>query len=84
MSRGYAEGPATEEREAVIEELKRSRKRPPRVEQRLAVYGATEAQPDRHFIGWRDEVDPTQLFDDGKAWGLSVVKRRAESVPPGA
>ncbi len=80
MSRGYAEGPATEEREAVIEELKRGRKRPPRVEQRLAVYGATEARPERHFIGWRDEVDPTQLFDDGKAWGLSVVKRPAGSA----
>jgi hypothetical protein len=78
MSRGYAEGPATEERQAAIEQQERQR---PRVEQRLAVYGSTEAKPERHFIGWRDEIDPAALFDTGEAWGLSVVKRPAENAP---
>jgi hypothetical protein len=43
-------------------------------EARLAVYGSTEDEPERHFIGWRDEVDPDELFDSGQAWGLTVVR----------
>ena len=43
-------------------------------ELRLAVYGSTEDEPDRHFIGWRDEVDPDELFAAGRAWGLNVVR----------
>ena len=73
MSKGYAEGPATEERLAALEQRER---RPP-TPQRLAVYGSTDAQPERHFLGWRDEVDPDELFTSGSAWGLSVMKRPA-------
>ena len=32
---------------------------------------------EKHFIGWRDDVDPDELFTSGKAWGLSVVRRPA-------
>jgi hypothetical protein len=71
VGKGYAEGPATEERLAALEQPDA---RPP-APHRLAIYGSTEAEPRRHFIGWRDEVDPDELFASGRAWGLSVVKR---------
>jgi hypothetical protein len=67
------EGPASEEREAELERLER-REPPPR-EQRPAVYGSTDADPSKHFIGWLGEVDPDELFDSGEAWGLSVIHR---------
>ena len=76
MPRGYLEGPASEEREAALERGDHiERERP--VERR-AVFGATEAEPERHFIGWLDDVDPDALFESGRAWGLSVVLRRVE------
>jgi len=75
MARGYAEGPASEER---FEALERGDSlvgtRPP---QRAALYGATPDDPEQHFIGWADELDPDALFDAGKAWGLKVVRRSA-------
>jgi hypothetical protein len=75
MGKGYAEGPAAEEAERRIEELERAG--PEEVaDDRLAVYGATEDEPGRHFLGWRDEVDPEALFASGAAWGLTVVRRR--------
>jgi hypothetical protein len=73
MSKGYAEGPAADEAERRREELERGTEEPER-EQRLAVYGSTENEPERHFIGWRDEVDPDELFASGEAWGLTVVR----------
>ena len=42
---------------------------------RGAVYGSTEEKPERHFIGWADEVDVDELFASGRAWGLQVVRR---------
>jgi hypothetical protein len=42
---------------------------------RGAVYGSTEDEPARHFIGWADEVDVDGLFASGQAWGLQVVHR---------
>ena len=57
MAKGYAEGPAAEEAERRREELERGVDEPKR-EQRLAVYGSTPDRPERHFIGWQDEVDP--------------------------
>jgi hypothetical protein len=73
MAKGYAEGPAAEEAERRLEELERGPQGPgPQL--RLAVYGSTEAEPERHFIGWRDEVDPDELFASGEAWGLKVVR----------
>jgi hypothetical protein len=74
MARGYVEGPASEERLDAFERgdhLEQER----RVERR-GVYGSTEDDPERHFIGWLGEVDPDELFASGKAWGLSVMLRR--------
>ena len=51
--------------------------RPRRPRERLAVFGSTADDPEKHFIGWRDDVDPDELFTSGKAWGLSVVRRPA-------
>jgi hypothetical protein len=73
MAKGYAEGPAAEEAERRREELERGETHRRRAE-RLAVYGSTADQPERHFLGWRDEVDPDELFDSGRAWGLTVVR----------
>ena len=73
MPKGYAEGPAAEEAERRREELERGGVEPAR-EERLAVYGATEDEPERHFLGWRDDVDPDELFASGEAWGLTVVR----------
>jgi hypothetical protein len=75
MAKGYAEGPAAEEAERRREEFARG-PHGPEPEARLAVYGATEAEPERHFLGWRDDVDPDQLFDSGEAWGLTVARVR--------
>ena len=73
MPKGYAEGPAAEEAERRREELERGGPEPAR-EERPAVYGSTEDEPDRHFLGWRDDVDPDELFASGEAWGLTVVR----------
>jgi hypothetical protein len=76
MSKGYAEGPAAEERLAELERAQRA-DASGEWQERPAVYGATPENPERHFIGWLGEVDPDRLFASGAAWGLSVVRRRA-------
>jgi hypothetical protein len=75
VGKGYAEGPAAEERFADLERAERGeiREEPP---ERAAVYGSTDEDPERHFLGWLDEVDPEDLFATGQAWGLTVVRRR--------
>ena len=73
MAKGYAEGPAAEEAERRLEELERGGEHAA-PELRLAVYGSTADEPERHFLGWRDEVDPDALFDSGDAWGLTLVR----------
>jgi hypothetical protein len=73
MPRGYMEGPAAEEAERRLEEMERTVV--DAVEERLAVFGSTEDDPEKHFLGWRDEVDPDELFAAGKAWGLTVARR---------
>jgi hypothetical protein len=73
VPKGYAEGPAAEEAERRREELERGGPQAEK-ELRLAVYGSTEDEPERHFLGWRDEVDPDDLFASGEAWGLTVVR----------
>jgi hypothetical protein len=74
MGKGYAEGPAAEERFA---ELERSEQgdAAPEPPTRQAVYGSTDDDATKHFLGWRDEIDPDALFESGKAWGLSIVRR---------
>jgi len=76
MPRGYMEGPASEEAERRLEELERG---PTEADaaQRLAVIGSTDDDPEPHFLGWRDELDPDELFESGRAWGLKVVRRPA-------
>ena len=75
MGKGYAEGPAVEEAQANVERLK---DRPPK-KMRKAVFGSTPRKHVRHFIGWADEVDQDELFDTGKAWGLSVSEIPADA-----
>ena len=72
MGKGYAEGSAVEERLAALERGDSDRVR---ARDRKAVYGSTAERPERHFIGWLDDVDPEALFASGAAWGLSVVRR---------
>jgi hypothetical protein len=71
MGKGYAEGPALEERLAAAEQgpATTSRRRP-----RKAVFGSTQRKRERHFLGWLGEVDPDELFSRGEAWGLSVTE----------
>jgi hypothetical protein len=69
MGKGYAEGPALEERLAAAEQGPAQ----PRRRARKAVFGSTQKKRDRHFLGWLGEVDPDELFDSGQAWGLSVT-----------
>lgn len=69
------EGPAADEAERRLDELERGVEPVP--EERLAVFGSTADDPEKHFLGWRDDVDPDELFASGKAWGLSVVRRPA-------
>jgi hypothetical protein len=75
MGKGYAEGPALEERLAAAEQGPAQ----PRRRTRKAVFGSTQKKRDRHFLGWLGEVDPDQLFDSGEAWGLSVTEIAFES-----
>ena len=77
MPKGYAEGPAAEEREAALErgELEGPA---PQIEERRAVFGSTADGPEKHFIGWADEGDADKLFTSGKAWGISIVRRPAD------
>ena len=77
MPRGYAEGPAAEEAERRLEQLERAGADEQRTE-RLAVYGATDDDPTPHFLGWRDEVDPDELFESGRAWALKLVRQAVD------
>jgi hypothetical protein len=73
MGKGYAEGSAVEERLAAME---RGDDLHAQLEAgRAAVYGSTADEPERHFLGWADEVDADALFAAGEAWGLQVVRR---------
>ena len=75
MGKGYAEGPAAEERFADLERAERG-VADEAAPERAAVYGSTDADPERHFLGLIGEVDPDKLFAAGEAWGLTVVRRR--------
>lgn len=73
MPRGYMEGPVGEEREAALERGDHLPREP--VRDRLAVFGSTPEQPERHFIGWADEVDADEMFASGRAWAIQTVHR---------
>ena len=74
MGKGYAEGPAAEEAERRLEELAEGPQEAAPLE-RAAVYGSTADEPERHFLGWLDDVDPDELFASGAAYGITVVRR---------
>ena len=76
MAKGYAEGPAAEEAERRREELAAGVDDAPR-RTKLAVEGCTADEPERHFLGWADDLDPDELFSSGKAWGIRLVRRPA-------
>jgi hypothetical protein len=71
MGKGYAEGPAAEEAQRRLEEQERGAV-DVHDDEREAVFGATEGDPEPHFLGWLGDVDPDALFEAGEAWGLSV------------
>ena len=75
MGKGYAEGPAAEERYEALERGESTGLEPEAID-RPAVFGSTPDNEARHFIGWLDDVDPDALFSKGEAWGLTVVRRR--------
>ena len=75
MGKGYAEGSAVEERLAALERGDDSAASVG--SGRAAVYASTDDDPERHFVGWADEVDADALFASGRAWGIQVVRRRA-------
>jgi hypothetical protein len=75
MGKGYAEGPAAEERYEALERGEPTGLEPQEVD-RPAVFGSTPDNEEKHFIGWLDDVDPDELFARDEAWGLSVVLRR--------
>jgi hypothetical protein len=79
MGKGYAEGPAAEERFEALERGE-SLGGPGLAAERAAVFGSTPDRPEKHFIGFVGEVDPDELFAAGEAWGISIVRRSAE--PP--
>jgi hypothetical protein len=73
MGKGYAEGSAVEERLAAME---RGDDLHAQFDGgRAALYGSTDEEPERHFLGWADELDADGLFASGEAWGLQVVRR---------
>jgi hypothetical protein len=74
VPRGYEEGPVAEEAQARIDAIERGESLDavgPTAD-RAAVYGSTEDDSAPHFLGWADEVDADELFESGRAWGLSV------------
>ena len=76
MPRGYEEGPVAEEAERRRDELRRGVEPERREPERAAVFGCTADDAKPHFLGWLDDVDPDELFDSGRAWGLTVRRIR--------
>jgi hypothetical protein len=73
VGKGYAEGSAVEERLAALE--RGDSQQALLGAGRAAVYGCTDEEPERHFIGWADEVDADELFASGRAWGIQLLRR---------
>lgn len=80
MGKGYAEGPAAEEAQARLDALELGLDGVARAELRAAVFGSTEDEPERHFLGWADEVDADALFAAGEAWGITLVRVSPEAL----
>jgi hypothetical protein len=74
MPRGYEEGPVAEAAQARLDALERGETLdgPKASPARTAVFGSTDDDPESHFLGWADEVDADELFESGRAWGISL------------
>jgi hypothetical protein len=74
MPRGYEEGPVAEEAQRRQDAIERGERieagRSP--DTRAAVFGSTEEDSAARFLGWADEVDADELFESGRAWGISL------------
>ncbi|MEK6275462.1 MAG: hypothetical protein AABM30_09005 [Actinomycetota bacterium] len=88
MPRGYEEGPVAEAAQARVDALERGESPDMRKPSagRVAVYGSTEDDAEPHFLGWADEVDADELFESGRAWGISLrrlpVKSAGQATKP--
>ena len=80
MGKGYAEGPAAEEAQARLDALELGLDGAGQQALRAGVFGSTEDDPERHFLGWADEVDADGLFAAGRAWGITVVRVSPDAV----
>jgi hypothetical protein len=80
LGKGYAEGPAAEEAQARLDALELGLDGSARKELRAGVFGSTDDQPERHFLGWADEVDSDGLFASGEAWGITVARVSPDAV----
>jgi len=83
VPRGYEEGPVAEAAEARRDALERGESidAVSHSPERRAVYGSTEDEPEKHFLGWADELDPDDLFESGQAWGISLMRRVTTDQP---
>jgi hypothetical protein len=74
MPRGYEEGPVAEEAQARLDALERGERIGVQSApaQRVAVYGSTDEEAESHFLGWAEDVDADELFESGRAWGISL------------
>ena len=80
MGKGYAEGPAAEEAQARLDALELGLDGAGKKALRAGVFGSTDDDPERHFLGWADEVDADALFASGRAWGITVVRVSQDAV----
>jgi hypothetical protein len=80
LGKGYAEGPAADEAQARLDALELGLDGAARKQLRAGVFGSTDDQPERHFLGWADETDPDALFASGEAWGITVVRVSPDAV----
>jgi len=76
VGKGYAEGPAAEERFAALERGEGFDVGGV-AEDRLAVFGSTSEEPEKHFPGCADEVDADAPFAAGEAWAIPLVRKPA-------
>jgi hypothetical protein len=74
MPRGYEEGPVADEAQARLDAIERGERIEPKrsSDTRAAVFGSTEEDSAARFLGWADEVDADELFESGRAWGISL------------
>jgi hypothetical protein len=73
MPRGYEEGPVADAAQARLDAIERGEPlEARRANTRAAVFGSTEEDSPARFLGWADEVDAEELFESGRAWGISL------------